>query len=376
MFSPFLLQSLLERSEVLSIYSPTSLLPNNTSVDATENITFSWSYNGSGSEALQTHYQVKIYKNIDNTLVFDSTKISSSNEYYTLSSTPLTNDNIYKFQVTVWSNSETSKSSWILFSCFENPTLTIGSTPTSTQTYTFTATYYSAQSIPIKTYRAYLFLASDLENPIADSEYIYPETLITNGSISYEFDGMETDETYAIQFICTNQNNYTLDTGQHTFTITYSYPPSIPDLVVTEDKTNGALILSWIDVQQKIGNVIGDFSYIESGSGGKFNNSIYLNPDSQLYYTESFLDGFTLSFWIKIPTAYVGTLIRLGDSNLGMRVFIEESNRFGFEYGEFITVGRVIEVSDNVFDYWILIGIKNGKIIIKGDSFEETLSVI
>ena len=356
----------------MAIYSPTSLLPNNTSVDATENITFSWNYNGSGAEAIQTHYQVKIYKNSDNTLVHDSTKIESANEYYLLSSTPLTNNNIYKFQVTVWSGLATSKSSWILFYCFQNPTLVIGATPTSTQTHTFTATYYSAQAIPVKTYRAYLFLASDLDNPIADSENIYPDTLITNGIISYEFDGMETGESYAIQFTCINQNDYVLDTGQHSFTITYNYPPSIPNLIVTEDKSNGALVLSWVDVQQKIGNVIGDFSYVD----GKFNKSIYLNLNSELYYTESFSDGFTLYFWIKIPTAYTGTLIKLGDNNLGMRIFVEPSNRFGFQYGDFITVGRVINPSDNVFDYWILVGIKNGKVIFKGDIFEETLSVI
>jgi len=356
----------------LALYSPTNLAPNNTSEDATEPILFRWTYNGVGVEAIQTHFQVKIYKNSDNTLVHDSTKTASSNNFYTLSSTPLVNNNDYKFQVTVWSNASSANSNWVLFFCFERPTFTIGSLPSSTQTHEFSATYYSAQGVPLKTYRAYLFSENDLNNPISDSGNIYPETLITNGTVYYEVDGLETDETYYVQFVGLDQNNYELDTGQHEFSIVYNYPPAIPNLLVTEDKSNGTLILNWVDVQQKIAQVDGTFSYID----GLFNKSLQLDTNSKLLFTEPFLDGFTLYFWVKLPNDYSGNLVQFGDNMIGMKIFVDPSKRFGIKCGEFVSIGREIFSEDNIFNNWILIGVQNGTLIVKGSIFEEVLNVV
>lgn len=353
------------------VYSPTNISPNDISIDATEDNTISWSFNGLGS---QTDYQVKIYLNSDNSLVADSGKVSSSSESYILTSGTLTNDNIYKTQITLWDGTDTAKSTWTLFYCNTTPTLTIGSTPTSVQTFEFSALYNSTESIPILTYKFNLYLSSTPTTIITTSGDLYPDELIAVSAtpLSYVFDGMESETEYSIECTCTNQRGIVLTTGLHAFVISYTYPPSISSLIVTPDNTDGTISLNWSSLRFVLGFVDGTYSYVL----GKFNQGLELDLNSKLYYnTETIPEAYTVYFWTNIPSGYNGTIVKLGSDSsddTGMQL-LYSNDRFGFKHGNYITYGRI---ASSLIGTWVLIGVKYGKILIKGTGYEEVISMI
>lgn len=354
----------------MAIYSPINLLPNNTSVNAATPITFYWDFNSDDGSG-QTDFQIKIYKNSDNTLMHDSTKITSVNEYYTLSSTPLTNGNTYKFQVTAWSGANTAKSAWTLFYCNSPATLILGSTPTNQQNYTFTATYNQSQNIYLETYEANLYLAATPSIPISSSGIIYPDTLVGNGGIvSWTFDGMESGTQYAVKFYGTTQRGEEIQTSLTNFAITYNYPPSISDLVLIPNNSIGTITLDWTALKQVLGEVTGSYSYVS----GKFNKGIELSYGSTLSYSSEFFPSdFTLYLWVKLPTGFSGDIAVFGTNGTGMRVFYDGARGgFGFSHSNFITIGKT---ASNVINSFTFIAIKYKKIIVKTSSYQETITI-
>lgn len=351
----------------MAMYSPTLLSFNGVSIDASVNNTFTWTTNVTSPDS-QTDYQLKIYLNSNNTLIYDSTKITSTNEYHTVPSGTLTNGQIYKYQVTTWSGANSSPSQWILFFTEAQATFTVGSLPSSVQVATISATYNQAQDIPLKTYRVYLYLSTDLENPIVDSGDIYPDTLIYDGDVvEYEFDGLESGFSYAVQFTGFTQNDDFIDSGKSGFSIVYSYPPDVPQLEVTQLSEYGNIKLNWAALIQILGFVNGTYSY----TTGKFGQGIQLDSGSELYYTETIPIGNTTYFWVKLPIGFSGVFCEFGTDGAGMKIFFENS-RFGFQHGDFLTCGRDASATIGSF---VLIGVKYRTLTIKTDSYSEIINV-
>ena len=351
----------------MSLYSPTNPYPSNISINAATPNTLTWDYQGSTA---QTHYQIKIYLNSTNALVYDSTKLASSNEYHSLPASTLTNNNIYKYTIETFSGASSAKSNWILFYCNAPATLTIAATPSSVQQYTFVANYAQAQDVPIRTYEALLFLAATPTTPIAESGIVYPTTLVGNGdTISWLFDGMESPQDYSIQFKATTQRGEEIETLITTFHIEFIYPTSIPALTVTPDNSDGSVTLNWVALVQKLGFTTGTFSYV----AGKFDDGIQLDAGTILYYpTETIPDDATTYFWVKLPVGYNGTLLQFGeDAETGMRVFFT-GTKFGWSHGDFLTIGRTVS---GVVGEWVLLGIKYKKLLIKSATHEEIIDI-
>lgn len=354
----------------MSIYSPTNLYPNNISIVASTPNTFTWQSNGDS----QTDYQLVIYRNDTNVQVYDSTKITSTSSSHVVQSGTLSNDLIYKFQVTTYSGVNSAKSSWCLFFTNSLPTLVLGATPTSVQTFEFSALYNSTELIPVLTYNFNLYLASTPTTPIATSGDIYSDELVTISAtpLTYVFDGMISETEYSIECTCTNQRGVVLDTGLQTFTINYTYPPSISSLIVTPDNTDGTMTLNWSSLRFVLGFVDNTYSYVS----GKFNQGLELDIGSKLYYnTETIPQDFTEYKWIELPSGYNGIIAKFGDTSsddTGMQLFYS-NNHFGFKHGSYITCGRD---ASSLIGTWVLIGIKYGKILIKGTGYEEIISMI
>jgi hypothetical protein len=352
----------------VSLYSPTNPYPSNISINAATPTIFTWDYQGSTA---QTDYQIKIYLNSDNSLVYDSTKTASSNEYHTLPSSTLINNNIYKYTVETWSGAISAKSNWILVYANAPATLTIGATPSSVQQYTFSSVYNSTNLVPVKTYEAKLYLSATPSTTIAESGILYPTGLVYSSAtpLTHLFDGLISGNSYSIQFTCENQRGELLDTGLVTFPISYTYPTSIPALTVTPDNSDGSVTLNWVALVQKLGFVTGTFSYV----AGKFDDGIQLDAGTVLYYpTETIPDDATTYYWVKLPANYNGVLLQFGeDSETGMRVFFT-GTKFGWSHGDFITIGRT--VSDVVGEF-VLIGIKYRKLLIKSATHEEIIDI-
>ena len=216
-------------------------MPNNYQIDNTQDCIFSWNYNGSN---LQMYYQVQIYNNLTNTLIYNSGKLLSNDQHCTVPATTLTSNTIYKWRVITYDSIDNaSYSQWTLFYCNRNPTLTIGSTPSNSQTFEFSALYSQIENIAVKWYQVFLYLSAQPNVIISNSDIIYPNLLITNNTtpLTYVFDVLENNNTYIVKFICENQLGYIIDCISNPFTITYSHPPSISNLVITPNNNNGSI---------------------------------------------------------------------------------------------------------------------------------------
>jgi hypothetical protein len=105
-----------------------------------------------------TDYQLIIYKNSDNTIIYDSTKITLGTPKYngeTLSISvvggTIINGQELKYTIQYWNGAETTISNEIFFMSASIATLTISvPNPITVQSYTFVGTYIQAQNIGIK----------------------------------------------------------------------------------------------------------------------------------------------------------------------------------------------------------------------------------
>lgn len=343
------------------IYSPTQLLPNNTSVDATNDITLSWKVTG------QFSYRVLVYKNSDNSSIIDTGQITSTDNFYIITSGTLSNGIIYKFQVIVTDATTTATSNFSLFRCNTTPTLQLSATPTASQTYDFEYLYTQVESVPVKSYIMTLYDVS--ATPLVVSDTLYPIVLTTSPSnpLLYTFDGMETSTTYGIGCIVTTQYDVEVDSGITYFTINYTQPTTIPELVITSNDNEGSIQLDWTKMKQILGTVVGSYSYVS----GQYNKAIQLNSGSYLYYDEYIPNNFTVVYWINIDVAFNGDLIKFGTDDTGMRVFYTDG-RFGFQLDNFITVGAPLAVSTA---NWIKLGITYAKLIVQTPTITQVIAI-
>lgn len=369
------------------IYSATQLIPNNIQIDATVANTFTWVFNGE----YQTAYQVKIYKNSDNSLIHDSGKITFPYDYHIIGENILTNGNTYKFKVETWEGNNSAISNWSIFHCYADPTLTIGDLPTSNQTFEFQAFYSQTQNVPLKTYRFYLYLASDTENPLSDSGDLYPDALIINNTvpIKHTFDGLLNDTEYAVKATCINQFGKLAETGLHTFTVNYTYPTPLPNLVVVSDSELGTVKLDWTGLVQVLPTIHGTYSYVT----GKYGYGLKLDQGSYIEYTETIPKDFSANFWLKISDGFTGDILKIGTD--GMRIFFT-GTKFGFQLENITTVGQnrstmgglvpsetlvpsltlvPSEAGSDLYDNFFLIVIKHGILMVTINSETETISI-
>jgi hypothetical protein len=350
----------------LSIYSPVITFPTNgISVSGSINNTFTWNFQGTDT---QLTYRILIYKNSDNSQIYDSNVQSSENEYHVVPSGTLTNNNLYKIKIITTGVSGSANSAWVLFYAHAIPTLTLGLLPTDQQIYTFSCLYNQANNVPVKYYEAFLYIGSDLNNPISESGIIYPSILATNGStLEYEFDGMQDATEYAIQFRVTTQYGVEVSTNKQTFTVNYEYPPDANTVIVTPNNSDGSITINWDRLNQILGIVSGSSSYVV----GKFGQGLSLTNGSYLYYTETIPEDYTIYGWFKLPNGFIGDIIKLGIDDTGMRVFFD-GTYFGFQLDNFITCG--FKNHSDIFNNFILIAIQYGKLYIKTNSKQEVIS--
>lgn len=352
-------------------YSATQLYPSNIQIDATVDNIFTW------NSSDQTDYQLKIYKNSDNSIIFDSLKQTSSNQSHTIPASTLTNGILYKWQLQTWNSALSAKSQFVIFSCYANPTFALGSLPTNSQVFEFSALYNSTESIPIKWYQFKLYLSSDTDNPIDESDIIYPDTLVHSSAspLIHVFDGLSDDTTFKVRAIGENQLGYSLDTGlSPDFTINYSYPPSVPTLQLISDNTNGSIALDWASLKVILGKIYGTSSFVT----GKFDDGLQINSNSYLYYdTENITNDYTIYTWIKLSSGYNGIVLQVGEDNENGMKLTYKNGRFGFDIGSYTTCGRLLTLSEQseIESEFVLIGIKYGQVIIKSTNFQETISM-
>ena len=296
------------------IYSPVSLSPSNLSVIYNIDNVFSWSSRGSQSDK----YQIKILKNDDNTLTYDSGQIISANTYHTVPASTLSAGVNYKWQVQVWLGTSSAVSQYAFIASNSAPTIiftdpNFASPPIVLpgQNYLFKALYDQAENISISKYR---FILYDTDNNIIeDTGYIY------GFSPEYEFDGMIRDSSYQIECIAVSQSNISCTTGKQTFSIaSYTIPNTVPDIEILANDDNASIEVIWSDLKIVTPNVVGTYSYVD----GKFDKGILLDDTTTIEYLETITPNDNiLSGWYQFIFGQDGNFVQLGD-----HVFV------GFDY--------------------------------------------
>jgi hypothetical protein len=279
---------------VTVLLKPTNISPNNIAVDGTDNITISWQNRGDR----QYYYQVKIYKNSDSTLIYNTTKLSSLNTFHFVPANTLTNGIQYKYQITVWNQAgDFINSDWVVFKCSSIPEVeftNVGEIILN-DTYTFEGLYSQLEDVPIKSWQMILYNASD--GVISISPVTFSEI------ISYEFAGFTNDTTYKVELQVYSQDNLLATTGKIEFYVQYETPKVALDLQAENVQHMGAVRLMWSVTQ-----ILGKSENAEFVEGDtKLNVS-----DGKVWFDENFNidNNFTLEMWLEAVVDYEFNVVK------------------------------------------------------------------
>lgn len=230
----------------MALYQPSNIIPSSFSgtgngvVSEAEQASVSWMINGTSR---MTGFQIQIYKNSDDSLVYDSTKIivdggvSGTDErgnpvQYTyfpqktwsnLGDIGIHDGNAYKMFITqFWGdNQSVTQYSASYFISRTAPTLSLNNfSPNQTVSniqYTFSATYTQAQSDAINWCRWMLAKVVNGQYNVIDDTGI-----INTGVLSYTANGLLDGNTYAIMCEVQTENGVTVSTGWNNFDVSYT----------------------------------------------------------------------------------------------------------------------------------------------------------
>lgn len=315
------------------LFQPTNITPStrgglgNGTVDATQALTVTWQVSGSSPLAA---FSITLYRN--NTAStqlyttgrrtdgcpFYGTNYAGETQFFSytipasaLSGAGVTNGNEYKLVITQWwsASESVTQNSAAVFLTRAAPTLTINSisSPVTTRSYTFQATYSQAQGDTLNWVRWMLAYAGDTENPFYDSQNIYG-----TAELAMTYDGLFRNTDYAVRCLIQTDNGVETDTGWVEFSVSYS--GSQLEGVVTASRAcdRSAVLVSWPAVQYIPADVTGDYSISADGDlvlpAGSSVSWDTVNSEAM-----SFTPPWTL-FWSAKLNGVTGTLLTVGQS--------------------------------------------------------------
>lgn len=281
------------------MYTPKFLSPKNKSIDASVDNVFTWKTQGEP----QTDFQLKIYKNSDDTLVYDSTKLTSALSTLTVPASTLSNILQYKWNVKTFGTTGDATSDYAFLATNNTPVVTLTVPPTlTTQTHKFVANYTQSENISIKKYRFILY--DNTNGVIQDTDWIYgftPEYLV---------DGLLNGKTYKIECLVVSQNEMEATSGKQTFSVAYALPDFPRSIKITSDNIEGKNIISWDRLKQVTPIVTGVSSYVD----GKFEKGLKLEDGADITYSEKINEDFTLTWHTAPIVGFEGVILELDDS--------------------------------------------------------------
>lgn len=333
----------------MAILQPAQLNPKNIATDPSQDITFIWETRG----APQTDFQVRIF-DLNNSLLHDSTKITSSAESYTLTGGTLTNIGNVKWQVTTFNGlqSATSVSALLRFAnnpitSFTNPNFSSPPVTIPGQEQEFELSYSQAQNIGLKSFRLVLYDGTGA-NVLQDTGELFA------GDFNYEakatIENLVRGESYQIQGSVTSEFNQTTNTNKESFSVAeYTIPDTTPDITAEANDSTGNITVNWADLKQVLGTVSGTSSYVN----GKFNLGLKLEPSAVLEYTEPInQDDFSITWYHKFKYNFDGKMLTLQDDVGEIEI--------GYEDGRFYYIDTdAIKHQTDVITPFTLQGIAN-----------------
>lgn len=346
-----------------TIYIPSFFSPEYKSLDMTLNQTFTAQVNG----LKYTDYRLVIKKVSDNTVVYDSTKLSLSPVLYdkqTLShlisanSISNTGTDSYKWILQVWNGSENVTSGETLFYAESLPVigLTIPTTVTS-KSISLISTYMQTEGISPKKFK-YIWY-DNLDNIIKDTGWIF------SGNLSYDFDGLDNNSSYKIECMIETLSGVIGTSGKKAFAVTYVQPSLtiVPETTLLPNLS--AIKVKWSKVITRVGATTGTTSYIPNFLKDG-NYGLQIDADSKLEYNFTIPKDFTVTNITKFPVGFSGIFCQLdSDYSIGY-----DGSRFYFNNAGIIEYGTAVSIDVNPF----FICIRPTSIIIKKLSIYKTWS--
>lgn len=280
----------------MALQKPYNINTRGNTYDGNEQIKVIWQVSGDSSVA----YQVRVYKNSDSSLTYDSTKITSFGQTHTIPSGSLTNGLEYKILITIWNNANQSISSdYEIFQTSSRPVITLDAIPlVGSPSYTFEATYSQSESVEMKSWIAYLY--NENNTLIAQSP------ISTSTTLSYLFGSFESGKSYFVEFQASSNKSLVGSSGKIPFNVEFEQP-IININLTAENVDNGGVKLSWKTIQ-----IIGETIIAPIFIG---NDKINLHNDV-FSFSEGFSipKNFTIKIWLEDIEADVD-LFRLKGNN-------------------------------------------------------------
>jgi len=247
----------------MSVYRPILLDPNSSS--NSERATLDMLQIQTVSAIVQsttTDYQVNINKISDNTLLYDSTKITLGSPVYAGNSLDIELPIIValagianlKWTLRVWNGVDEALSRETPFLNYEEPVTTM-TVPASVngQSYEFSVTYTQPQSAEISRYR--LTLYDDAQIEITNSGWIY------NSSGVYTFENFIDGQDYYVRSEVYDINTVYSESPLYGFVVDYTKPSVTFVPVATNKKYLSAIEIEWSGAYLLEGSATGVFTY-------------------------------------------------------------------------------------------------------------------
>lgn len=265
----------------MALQKPYNINIRGQTLDAKDQIKITWQVSGDPSVA----YQIRVYRNSNNALIQDTGKITSFAQSHTLPSNTIANGIEYKIQVTIWNQAGLSISSDNeIFQTSSRPIVTIDSIGTiPSPSYSFGATYYQAETIPLRSWIVYLYDSNKTK--------ISQSSISIEPNIEYIFSNMKSGTSYYIEFQVTSAKGLVGTSGLISFTVQYQQP-DIKVNLTAENTDNAGMLISWNTIQ-----IIGSTT-----KSPIFIDGTYIDLTNDTFsWSEGFSlsQDFTIKMWIK-----------------------------------------------------------------------------
>ncbi|WP_372011310.1 hypothetical protein NBRC13296_12080 [Paenibacillus chitinolyticus] len=294
----------------MPIQKPYNINLKGNTVDAKDSIKVSWQSSGD----MSTAFEVRIYRNQDNNLIYDSGRITSFAKTYPLPAFALPNGYEMKVQVTIWdSGNNFAVSDTEIFQTSSRPNVLVSPIGiVSSQSYEFSASYIQSEDVPLRSWIAFLYNK--------DKTLISQSNVRTSPPLVYLINYLKSGSSYFIEFQVTSNKGAVGTSGLIPFSVSYLQPDISINLEAKNIK-NAGVQLSWKTIQ-----IIGNTT----------KQPIYLNAekldlrDDVFTFTDGFhVDkDFTLKLWFEDIKSYTDLLVLKGQNGIMTLQYWDEDQRF------------------------------------------------
>ena len=340
-----------------TIYQSVYLTPDSIAIDMTKDQVFSCQVQGSSVDSYQL-----IIKDLANTVLYDSTKISLSSVLYdkdtlniTVLANTITTTGQLKYTITTFSGTNSATTREVSFYNYATPTATLSITsPVANKQINLTTTYSQTQSVPVQSYQYFLYDSTGT-TILQQSDIIY------NAKLQYSFDGLLNSTTYQAQCIITNAYSQIADTGKISFNVSYSQPNINLVPLTTINSDLSAVTINIGQAIQNIGSSTGTLTYIDDFLTLGNTGLQLLDNTSTAYWSVNIPTVFTGTFYFYPNGFTSGKITRLEDNSGNYFEIGYNGSSFYVNINGYIVNGKTLALNSNPY----VLGIKNSELIIQ-----------